>query len=332
MSFFSMANAEEKKIFINEFSLLNGIPEGSQLNEQAKDCILEVLLYQGDYIILSDDDALKQLENKENNIIPHSSNNDSNIKEMAEKLNCDQILYGSISCENEVYFISSKLFDCRAGKLIKVKTVEVSDKTLLRDAFKDLARYHAYNAVFDDTRYVKKLKKNNSDSEYEKFENKQKEYQDLTISEQRINGLKAVGLSALVPGLGQTLYGGDFGRLEGAIFFGGTFALSYFTYYKYKEKEDAKDEYDKLGRHSSESEFDKKWEAAESANKTYNYFMISLVSVYMLNIMDAYFSGSRVDRIEKTGSDGLLITQGFNFTFYTDLKQSIIDFAYTFRF
>lgn len=319
--FISITYAEERIIYIKPFSVVGSVSLSPAIGMHAKDYITEVILSKGGYIIISDEEVTKVLEHEQIKMLVDTCDDDSCMKKMMEKIDADYILYGNISKEKNNFIITTKLLDRRTGSLSKLKTLEVSEETMLKPAFRDIGLFLAFNIDFDDSKYKSK----HQDTDIKKSD----KYKYLSLPEQRLNGFKAMGLSAVIPGSGQYMYGGEYSKIESTFFFTGFILLTYLTYDAYKAKKDAQEEYDSLGTGASESEFDKKWNKLESENKRYNYFTFSLISFYLLNIADAYYSASSVEKVELQ-SEKTTLKSGFNLNFCNDAQQNYFGISYVF--
>ena len=145
-----------------------------------------------------------------------------------------------------------------------------------------------------------------------------------------MNGLKAAGFSALIPGAGQFVYGGFFGKFEAALFFGGSVVLGYLTYDAYSRKTDTADDYHSLPLGTPKSVYNSKYKKAQDAQDEFYVYSAVFASFYLLNLADAFFSGRRTETY--TASASVSEPAGFSLAFSGTPRQTYAGLSYTLKF
>jgi len=155
--FFSMQvyAAELKSIYIREFTIEKGLKKDDVTGQRVKDYISEIVVDEGGYSLISDDEVKQILKQEEIKMAIDSCSEDACIKKLMKSLRTDYIIYGNIGYDSGGYRITAKLLD-RAGdtiKLARVKTLSFRDQNKIKMASVDLAQYLINGKAIEMNRY-----------------------------------------------------------------------------------------------------------------------------------------------------------------------------------
>lgn len=150
-----VSSAELKSIYIKEFSIDQGLKYDDPAGKRIKDYISEVIVDEGGYTIISDDEVKQILKQEEIKMAIDSCDDDACIKKLMKSLRTDYIIYGNIGHDKKNYHVTAKILD-RAGetvKLARIKSLTFKDYDKIKMASVDLARYLINGKAIEMERY-----------------------------------------------------------------------------------------------------------------------------------------------------------------------------------
>lgn len=134
---------ELKSIYIREFSTEQSLKENDPAGKRIKDYISEIVVDEGGYSLISDDEVKEILKQEEMKMAIDSCSEDACVKKLMKSIRTDYVIYGNVGYDNGSYHITAKLLD-RAGdtiKLARIKTLSFRDIKKIKMASVDLAHY-----------------------------------------------------------------------------------------------------------------------------------------------------------------------------------------------
>ncbi len=150
-----LLSAEQKSIYIREFSIGQGLKYSDPVGNRIKDYISETVVDEGGYTIISDDEVKEIIKQEELKMAMDSCTDDACIKKLMKSIQTDFVIYGDVSHDKKSYHVTAKILD-RAGntiKLSRIKSLTFKDDDKIKMASVDLARYLISGKAIDMERY-----------------------------------------------------------------------------------------------------------------------------------------------------------------------------------
>ncbi len=198
----------KKLIFVKNFVNDGGMSDVEALKygkdgKDVKDYVSEAIIGTGLYRIKKDVEALNILKaSKQEKML--GCDDDKCMRQIMQTIKTDLLIYGSVRKDGDVLVIKGKILD-RSGariELARVKTIRVRDMGAIPSISKNLGLYLISGKT---TIALKKTTR-------------------LTEQQRGDRAMKALYFSAF-PGLGQMMYGGNYGLIEGSVFMGATLVM-----------------------------------------------------------------------------------------------------------